>query len=193
MVRLILVAAATSLAVVSLSASAQAQGDQPREPTPAFRSFSLSVNPVSLFVLQRYGVNIEFLPAEHHALVLNPYYSSFSLGTNDAETTYTQYGGEVGYHYYSGTKGANGLFAGPSVLYTKTTVKCTGCSSSGDFSYYGVAGDVGYQWIFKPGFTMGVGGGLMYINATAGASDSDGFVRFSGVIPRFLFKVGWSF
>lgn len=56
--------------VASPVATANRTG-QPEKPAVPFKSIALTANPLSLILL-RIGANIEYLPATHHALVLNP-------------------------------------------------------------------------------------------------------------------------
>src|SRR5687767_10081789 len=54
------------------------QEDKPKPPPTdedEFKPIALSANPLSL-ILTRIGVNVEWLPVTHHALVLNPYFQS---------------------------------------------------------------------------------------------------------------------
>src|SRR5262249_35846127 len=58
------------------------QKDAPKEDDEEdseFKSFALTANPLSLALL-RVGVNIEYLPAKHHGIMLNPYYWGVTAG-----------------------------------------------------------------------------------------------------------------
>jgi hypothetical protein len=45
---------------------------------------------------------------------------------NDVEVgSLTGFGGELGYRFYTGSKGANGFFAGPSVLFASAAGSST--------------------------------------------------------------------
>lgn len=164
--------------------------------TTRFRPLALTINPLSL-MFGRIGANVEFLPAEHHGIMLNPYYSSVSVELGEIETRYTSLGGELGYHFYTGSKGANGFFVGPSFLMSRTTLNAecmkVGCDADPEatITTYGVAVDLGGQHVFDNGITLGGGGGLMYLKSSAEA-EGDTVLKFEGVLPRFLFTVGYS-
>ena len=169
-------------------------GDEQEE----LKHVTITANPLSL-LLTRIGVNVEYLPIKHHAIVLNPYFQSLSAGSDDTiKTSYTNFGAELGYHLYTGERGANGFFVGPSLLYTRanstTTAPNTPSASSGT-DIYGVALDLGGQHITKGGFTIGGGVGVMYLtsSSTASAGQTSSTFKFSGVLPRLLLTVGYSF
>lgn len=170
--------------------------EREREKQTRFRPLALTANPLTL-VLGRIGANIEYLPVPHHGIMLNPYYSSVSVETPDARTEFEFFGGELGYHFYTGRKGANGFFVGPSFVYMRTTSssECleAGCSVEPeiDFTTYGVAVDLGGQVVFDNGITLGAGGGLMYLTSSGG-SEGGSLIKFQGTLPRILFTIGYS-
>jgi hypothetical protein len=96
-----------------------AEKPAPVEEEEELKHLTLTANPLSL-ILTRVGVNVEYLPIKHHAIVLNPYFQAASAGSDDNKTTYTNFGAELGYHFYTGDRGANGFFVGPSLLYQRT-------------------------------------------------------------------------
>lgn len=211
------IASALSFAVlgISVSASAQQAGTAPTfggsfggssdpvvdsppasAPRDGFKPLALTLNPLSMLI-GRLGANIEFLPAKHHALTLNPYYSSIEIEVPNAKTDLTYYGAELGYRYYSGSKGANGFFIGPAAVFTSSQAKrsCNlpGCVTPPEeqYSSYGVALDLGGQYVADSGFTIGGGAGLMLLRSTGGVEGSK-TVQFEGVVPRILLTIGYS-
>lgn len=60
---------------------------------------------------------------------------------------------------------------------------------------YGGALDLGGQHVTKGGFTIGAGAGVMYLTAsnTGSANQTSSTIKISGVLPRFLFTIGYSF
>jgi len=172
-----------------------ATGDEEDE----FKHVALTANPLS-FALLRFGANVEYLPVKHHALTLNPYFQSISTEIGSVKSSYTNFGGELGYRFYSGNRGANGFFAGPAFIFqmNNATVEATGLagqggtSASSSFTNYGVALDIGGQHIWRNGITLGAGAGVMYL-ASSEKPETSGLVRFEGVAPRFLLTLGYSF
>ena len=167
-----------------------------------FKSVAITLNPLSL-ALMRIGANVEYLPAKHHAIIVNPYFWSTSVGGSSGsvgvETSYTSFGGELGYHFYTGSRGANGFFIGPSLILQQNSVTSKGAAagasaeSSSSITSYGAALDLGGQHVFQNGFTIGGGVGAMYLNASASDSASSSTFKVSGVLPRFLLTAGYSF
>jgi hypothetical protein len=182
-------------------AAATAEKPKPAEEEDEFKHVTITANPLSL-ILTRIGLNVEYLPIKHHAIVLNPYFQVASAGTDDNKTSYTNFGAELGYHFYTGERGANGFFVGPSLLYMrsnvtdKATVAGQTAEASSNMDVYGAALDIGGQHVTKGGFTIGGGIGAMYLKASASGSangQTSSTVKFDGVLPRFLLTVGYSF
>jgi hypothetical protein len=133
--------------------------------------------------------------------VLNPYFQLASAGTDELKTSYTNYGAELGYHFYTGSRGANGFFVGPSLVFmqsnasTKSSVAGQTNEAKNSTLVYGAALDIGGQHVTKGGFTIGAGVGVMYLTASSSSSanQTSSTIKVSGVLPRFLFTVGYSF
>lgn len=161
-----------------------------------FRSVALTANPLTL-IFGRLGLNVEYLPAKHHGIMLNPYYSSYTVSSDASETSYNSFGAELGYHFYTGSRGANGFFVGPSFVFvnsgTEFQCKVDFCSGGAEtnITTYGVAVDLGGQYVSKGGFTIGGGVGFMYLKASANTEGST-FFKLEGTLPRALFTVGYS-
>ena len=208
---------ASLAATLSLAGAASAQG--PAAPAPVvapapvadqtasapednYKHMTLVANPLSAIV-GRYGVDFSYLPALHHALVLNPFYQHVSadVTTNvngvesKSSSTFGGFGGEVGYRYYTGEKGANGFYVGPSFIFGSYAQT----NSAGDkvsFSSIGAAIDIGGQAIIGDGFTIGGGFGLQYTKTSTKFEDlpfGAAVLAGGGVRPRFLFTIGYSF
>jgi hypothetical protein len=166
---------------------------------PEFKRFHVSLNPLGIAILGRYGANLEFLPAPHHAIQLYPYFGLSSAGDEaTGKSTYTNFGGELAYRFYSNRSGAEGFFVGPFVAYNNSSIstKKTGVAdASGTLSYFGAGIDIGGQAMIGPGITLGAGFGLQYLKAstsgTAGATSAT--LKFEGIIPRFLSTIGFAF
>lgn len=213
---LLLSALAASLSTVGLASAA----DEPAPPPPSppapalatpqpdvavaqkpespFKPITLTINPLSL-ALGRIGANIEYLPVRHHAIVLNPFFQSLSVGADNNKTSYTNFGGELGYHFYTGDIGASGFYFGPSLFAMNSnasaSVTMNGKSTTASHSIfvYGAAFDVGGQYVAKNGFTIGAGAGAMYLAANDTNTATTSSFKVSGVLPRILFTIGYSF
>jgi hypothetical protein len=181
------------------------QEDRPvnAEPVKELKSLAIEANPLAA-AIGRYSLQVEWLPAAHHALVVNPHYDSVnsdtSITVNGQTTTLTQsfsgFGGEVGYRFYTGKTGPLGFFIGPSLLVAKYTSSAGDASTS--FTSLGGAVDLGGQAVIGPGIVVGGGFGLQYTKisqdvSTDGMSLAAAVIAGGGVRPRALFTVGYAF
>ena len=194
-------AATTAAAPAAPAEKPQADSDEPE-----LKRISLELNPVGL-AIGRYSIQGEYMLARHHAVTLNPFYAhapvTVTVGGKDVDAgSLNGFGGELGYRFYTGSKGANGFFVGPSVLfasYSQSGGVATGASASSDsFTSVGGALDLGGQFIIGPGVVVGFGGGLQYTKTsqdidTANLNLASAVIAGGGVRPRLLLAVGYSF
>lgn len=174
------------------------------------RRLSVELNPLSV-AMGRYGLNVEVAPFVHHVLVGSAYYQTFQpyvlerIMPKVVDTSHgapAKVGGELGYRFYSGRRGANGFFIGASgVLMPLALPRVTPDLKAEIVSFhaYGGAVDVGIQGITDSGFTIGAGIGAMYLayNAPESAKLPAGAPAVKSYEPHFLPRVllaaGWSF
>jgi hypothetical protein len=179
------------------------------EPRRAWRPVTLTLNPAPM-ALGRYGGNLEIVPLPHHAIVLSGYMQTFPawmlrrlLPSNvEVGAPPSRPGGEIGYRFYTGARGASGLFLGPSAVAMPIVYPHLGPDLKGDvasFYAYGGAFDIGLQAITDAGFTIGGGLGVMYLAYTPPASvtpppgvSAPSFIE-PHILPRALIAAGWSF
>jgi hypothetical protein len=174
------------------------------EPMPARRVFAVEWNPVALFI-DRLSANVEIAPADHHAVVLAPYYfntrtAGFAGVSGDLPVAHPSQrfegvGGEIGYRYYAGRGGLRGFFAGPSFILT--TVKATdGAGDETSLMTYGGAVDVGWQALVVDDWVVSLGGGAEYVLTSHAVPDQQAPAAYyanSGLHPRVLAAVGYAF
>ncbi len=155
------------------------------------RTTSIRLNPLPIFA-GRLSVDLEFMLAPHHALIVSPNvtFHKVAFARNDntlgyglgfASDTSAGFGGEVGYHYWT-RRHLQGIYLGPSLVLGATLPSAPPGAKA--FAYFGGAFDVGYQYLFANGFTLNGGGGIMVIGASGTTAHA---------APRFLFGLGWSF
>lgn len=187
-------AAAAAGAPAATPAEKPADDDDDKD----LKRIALELNPVGI-AIGRYSIQGEYMLARHHAVTLNPFFTSTSIKVNDVEVgSLTGFGGELGYRFYTGNKGANGFFVGPSVLFASYNSEAVGGGSSQSFTAMGGALDLGGQFIIGPGVVLGVGGGLQYTSNseeinTDNLNLASAVIAGGGVRPRLLFAVGYSF
>ncbi|WP_394846300.1 hypothetical protein LZC95_02400 [Pendulispora brunnea] len=195
----------------SLPASAQEATPPPKDAPRAetegsdFKRIALAINPLAIGI-GRYSIQGEFLPMPHHAITLNPFYAhvpvTITVNGQDVDAgSLNGFGGELGYRFYTGSKGANGFFVGPSILfasYSQSSGNDGGAKSSDSFLNYGAALDIGGQAVIGPGIVVGGGFGLQYTKTsedinTDNLNLASAIVAGGGIRPRFLFALGYSF
>lgn len=174
------------------------------------RPVALTINPLA-FVIQRYGGNIEWSFARHHALVGSGYLQSVpvemvrpfagDIVIKDKNAT-PAFGGELGYRLYSGKRGADGLFIGGSfvampVAYPRlgATEVGTGTATVELARIYGVGGaiDIGAQTVTSWGLTIGGGLGASFLAYNYPDDPSRLPYSLPSVLPRLLLQTGYSF
>jgi hypothetical protein len=200
------VAAIASAAAASATGSARADVAAPvdvalREPSPPRRTVAIEWDPVDLLIA-RIALNVEIAPADHHAIVLSPFYfyprtSSFTnnSGAFVESQTFDGFGGELGYRFYSGVGGLRGFYVGPSVflLFPKATA---GNGAHTSFTDYGAALDVGYQALVVDAWSIGLGAGVQYTWTSESIPRQQmpaTVVANRGVQPRIDFAIGYAF
>ncbi len=169
---------------------------------PRFKSVGVQGNPLA-FIIGRYSIDLEYLPAPHQTLHATPYFEYALPGVDDQ---LTGFGAEVGYRFYTGEHGPHGFFAGASLLvseleYIHGNPKNVPLDQANDTQYVqlGTALDLGYQIIVLGNFCAGAGAGLQYtfdtISPTFEYSSHPwhDLVYGAGLRPRALLQVGAAF
>lgn len=182
-------------AVINAGEAATRATDQPGKYNP----LALELSPLGLFVGGRLSVQAEFAPATHHVILVSPHFVNTSSDvaiSPDARVTqtFTGVGAELGYRYYTGRKGMNGVFVGPSII----GGVFNGSLPNGDqgFTNIGLAVDVGIQEVFADHFVLGGGLGLEYLHVSHDFDDlsaGPATIASTGVKPRFLLAGGYAF
>ncbi len=157
---------------------------------------ALEWNPLGAFVGGRISVQAEWVPVTHHAILVSPHivHTSGDVAVTPDRTesqTFTGVGGELGYRYYTGQRGMNGVFVGPSLI----AGAYNGSLLDGNqpFTDIGVAADVGAQWILADHLVLGGGVGVEYLHVSHDFHDlptGPSTIASSGVKPRLLLSIG---
>ncbi|MBK6695018.1 MAG: hypothetical protein IPG50_22820 [Myxococcales bacterium] len=169
------------------------------------KKISIAINPLAV-AIGRYSIQGEYLPAVHHAITLNPNFTSapVKVTVNGKEVdggSLTGFGGELGYRFYTGTQGPNGFFVGPSLLFSSFSQSApSGATNASSDSFTSVGGaiDIGGQGIIGPGIVLGGGFGLQYTTtskdiATENLNLASAVIAGGGIRPRFLVHAGYAF
>ena len=215
-----LMSGAALACVMTVSASAAAEPEpQPQQPevvvaTPdvvihdspqPHRLVAIEWNPLPLLTIGKASANVIITPADHHALVLSPFYAwttTASIDIVDDSNRHTRlpeqkfygFGAELGYRYYCGSGGPRGLFVGPSLILGSFTAKAQDGTKT-PYLDIGIAADVGYQVLVADRVALGLGGGIQYVTPSKSIPEQQ-FPAWvyanSRVSPRLLFAVGWA-
>jgi hypothetical protein len=176
-----------------------------KKPLKEPKFLAIEGNPLGLLI-GRYSLQVEWVPATHHALVLNPHFDHVSADIGSGNLSYTEaftgFGTEVGYRFYTGKRGMEGFFIGPSLLLgtystsvTAVAGSATGAAST-SFTSIGGAVDLGGQAVIGPGVVLGAGFGLQYSSVDKSFADlplTASILAGGGWRPRFLLSVGYAF
>lgn len=174
------------------------------------RPVALTVNPLG-FIIQRYGGNVEWSFARHHALAVSGYVQSTPVElvrpfAGELEITDKKaspgFGGELGYRLYSGKRGADGVFIGGSfvampVAYPRVgAINLATTQASVDLArIYGFGGavDIGAQTVTSFGLTIGGGVGASFLAYDYPDDPLRLPYALPNVLPRLLLQTGYSF
>lgn len=160
----------------------------------------IKVNPLGL-LFGSANVGFERALNEKSSFVIAPQFGGFKFGG----VKYSSIGAGAQYRFYlSKTKNApEGFYAAPALSFVSGKVKWDSFDSAEEeeeektnFSSFGGGAMVGNQWIFKSGFVIDLGGGVMYQNFSY--KDGEGDAGFSslkggGVFPALSFSLGYNF
>jgi len=170
----------------------------PEEPHP----FNITFNPIGLFV-GRYSITGEYMPVLHHAISITPFYNHTPVKITDGSGqeydagSLNGGGAELGYKFYTGRKGPNGFYVGPSFLFGSYSASQSGFQND-SFTSIGGAIDVGGQAVIGSGFVIGGGFGIQYTKTshelnTDQLNFASALIAGGGTRPRVLFSVGYAF
>lgn len=213
--------ALVSAAIASCSRTSAAREDERAAPPESRqestrRPLALTVNPLG-FIIERYGGNVEWSPAPHHALIASGYMQSLPVGlvrplmhpitdhirVGDGSTS-PAFGGEIGYRLYSGKNGPEGIFLGCSFVampfaYLRApqvlTIKSLPNYSVEVERVYGYGGaiDFGAQTITSFGLTVGGGIGASLLSYDMPQDDKRLPIAMPPILPRLLLSMGYAF
>lgn len=183
------------------AAPAPARGSDDGE--PELKRLALELNPLG-FAIGRYSLNVEYMLGRHHALILTPFFDNTPVKVNDVDAgSLTGFGGELGYRFYTGSRGPNGFFIGPSVLFASWSQSLpdgvpANTPKPDGFTAIGGALDLGGQAVIGPGVIVGAGFGLQYTKNSIDVNTdklniASAAIAGGGVRPRFLLSVGYAF
>lgn len=169
--------------------------DQPGKYNP----IAVTWNPLGSIVGGRVSFNVEYAPVTHHVIIASPHFANPSQDVSVEPgvmrtNRFTGVGGELGYRYYTGSRGMNGIFIGPSLMGGVYNADLMQGSTA--FTNIGVALDLGVQQVFWDHLALGAGVGIQYLSVSESFGDlatGPSTIASSGVKPRLLAQAGYAF
>ena len=165
------------------------------------RHHVLDANPLALGYA-RLSLDYEIFPAVHHSISLGAHAQFlYALLGSSATDTFTGYGGELGYRFYSGSRGPDGFFVGASFSAGRyhgaesLTLGSFGTvTNETSFSSYAGAADLGWSFLVGTRMRIAIGGGCQYTRASEDNIHGSiaRLIGETGVRPRILFALGWT-
>jgi hypothetical protein len=177
-----------------------------RDQPPPRRHLVVEWNGVPLLV-GRLTLNLVVAPADHHALVLSPFYAwahtqpvfvfdDSGRSTQLPRQSFIGGGCDVGYRYYlADHEGPRGAFMGASFLLGRFTASAMDGSRT-RYLQLGGAADLGYQILVLDRLALSLIGGVQYAAPTKDLPRQQFPARLvanAGVIPRLFLTLGWAF
>ena len=165
----------------------------------AYRPFAVELNPLGLVVGGRISLGFEFAPVTHHVIIFSPHYvrttADIDVSANrQVSQSFTGGGAELGYRYYTGNRGMNGVFIGPSIIGGVFNAGLPGEDKT--FTSFGGAVDVGVQTIVFDHLVLGAGVGVQYLHVSEDFGDlpaGPSTIASTGFKPRLLAQAGYAF
>lgn len=170
---------------------------------PNPKQFAITLNPIGMFI-GRYSITAEYLPVVHHGISLTPFYNHTPVKVTDPSNgqeldagSLNGGGAELGYKYYTGNKGPNGFYVGPSFLFGSYSASQSGFAND-SFTSIGGAVDFGGQAVVGPGIVVGGGFGIQWTKTshdinTDQLNFASALIAGGGTRPRALFSIGYAF
>jgi hypothetical protein len=177
---------------------------------PPMKHIAIEANPFGILI-GHYSAQLELMPWRHSAFIINPHFDHVSSDISSSDgagnsvsysESFTGFGTELGYRFYTGKTGMTGFYFGPSVLLGTYTASAdsgaTGAGSSSSsisFQQIGGALDIGGQAVVGPGVVIGAGFGLQYTAVNQSFNDlplTASILAGGGIRPRFLFSIGYA-
>lgn len=133
-----------------------------------------------------YGGEVDFAVARHVVLAVE---GAFYRVDN---TTARSLG--AGVQLFPFRSAFHGIYLFPRFAYARASTYVDD-STSVDTNVFGLGGTVGYQWTFDYGFSLRLGGGVMWFNdlALAHVDPTQPHAAIEGVRPVLDASIGWAF
>jgi hypothetical protein len=164
-----------------------------------YEPYAIELNPLGLIVGGRVSLSLEWVPVTHHGLIVSPHFvhttADIATGPGTFQSqSFTGVGGEIGYRYYSGTRGPIGIFVGPSLIFGVYNAGLPNGNQA--FTDVGLAVDGGVQTILLDHLVLGAGAGLEYLKVSHDFGDlpmGPSTIASTGLKPRILASAGYGF
>jgi hypothetical protein len=162
------------------------------------KNAGIYINPLA-FLFGFFGAEVDFKVASIVTVNIGGTYYHRSITLLGDTTTTTAYGGDVGAQIFPLGRAFNQLYVYPRVSFlgakaTETFTTSSGTTeSSASAKLLGLGATVGYQWTYNPGFSVRLGGGVMYYTVAAKDDGNADTISLDGVLPALDASIGWTF
>lgn len=152
----------------------------------------IKVNPLGL-LFGSANVGFERVINDKSSFMIAPQFGGFKL----AGVKYSSFGAGAQYRFYfSKTKTTpEGFYAAPALSFVSGKVTWDSFDSKEESKYtsFGGGAMVGNQWIFKSGFVIDLGGGVMYQKFSYKDDSNSSGLKANGMMPALNFSIGYNF
>lgn len=192
----------TSSTPPSATAAAPSAPEEPRS-----RHLVVALNPLAL-TFMRLSLDAEWAIEPSFALRASGH-AQLMPNSGLYDTSFVGGGGELGFRYYSGRRGSEGLFVGPSLVGGFYTANWSPANVDVSYRVLGPALDVGYSTLVTDHLWISAGAGVQHLfssdrtpalgptaGALATAVEEPRVLRLAsgaGFQPRLTVSIGWSF
>jgi hypothetical protein len=173
---------------------------------PPRRVFAVEWNPLPLVTIGKVSANLLFVPFNHHAIILSPFYAWTTTApifvfddrgnaTQLPQQKFSGYGTELGYRYYFEDGGPRGFFLGPSLI-AGSFVATAENGTETSYLDYGAAADIGYETLVAERVALSLGAGVQYTTTSKSIPHQQFPAQLYAndlVRPRLLLALGWAF
>lgn len=190
-----------------------AQAVDATDATPERNQYAITLNLIDPLI-GRFGLSVELQPVPHHGLIVTPHYDYLNGRPWDycsaCSASLEGAGVELGYRFYSGTRGFHGFYAGPWLFAAQHRLvtlyenhdnpEAPTREAEPPFTTLGAAVDVGGRWQLGH-WVIGGGVGIQYTRILDGefymawrdAGVYMDLIANSGLRPRAAVSVGCAF
>jgi hypothetical protein len=162
------------------------------------RHFGVFVDPL-LLPFKIFSVQISYAPVKYVAINAGFQYQTAETDSSYETVKVSIVGGRLGAQFFPlADKAFAGFYLYPRVGYLSATGEGSVSKATAEATGYEITGMLGYQWNWRPGFALRLGGGVNRISLeasakSAGANPTTVAINETATQPTAEISVGWTF